>query len=187
MTKTYRWIIVLLAFVLAACGQQDAPTAETAEPSTEQAAEAVRSAPGNAPAAETTRPESAGSDETNATDIETARNERNLLREQYQAIRDSWDIEAIAEQFDLTETQKTQLQNARETLVTERVEVRNRLRSIRDLQQQAQQTGNESDIEALTTEAAQVQERLAAAEHDWKKSLSEILTMEQLGQISGGE
>jgi hypothetical protein len=187
MKNTYRWTFVLLASVLVACGQQDTPTEEAAEPRTEQTADPTRSAPGDAPAESAASSASAESDEASAADIEAARNERNRLREQYQALRDSWDVEAIAEQFDLSEPQKTQLQNARETLVAERVAVRNRLSSIRDSQQQAQQTGNESEIEALTTEAAQVQERLAAAERDWKNALSEILTIDQLGQIAGGE
>ncbi|MEE4296347.1 MAG: hypothetical protein V2J20_06995 [Wenzhouxiangella sp.] len=184
MKNTYRWTFVLLASVLVACGQQDAPTEETAEPRTEQPADPTRSAPGDTPAESAAPSASAESDEASAADIEAARNERNRLREQYQALRDSWDVEAIADQFDLTESQKTQLQNARETLVAERVAVRNRLRSIRDLQQQAESAGDQSTIEALRAEAAQIQGRLEVAEGDWKKTLAETLLPEQLENIS---
>ena len=187
MKNTYRWTSVLLAFVLVACGQQDAPTEETAEPPVEQSADPVRSAPGVAPLADAPAPESAVLDQASPADIEAARNERNRLREQYQALRDSWDVEVIADRFDLSDTQKTQLQDARETLVAERVAVRNQLRSIRDLQQQAQQAGNEADLNALTQQAAQAQERLATAEQNWKSALSGIFTMDQLSQISGPE
>lgn len=187
MKNIDRWSIVLLAFCLVACGQQDAPPPETAEAGTEQPAEPVRSAPADSPLDGSTAAESTEAEQANIAGIETARNERNRLREQYQALRDSWDVEAIAVQFALSDSQKIQLQNARETLVAERVAVRNRLRSIRDLQQQAQQAGNETETEALANEASQVQERLAVAERDWKTTLSRILTMEQLSQISGAQ
>ena len=174
---------LLLSIFLVACGQQeDTPPEQPAEVDRQQP---VRSTPADPPVESATSPTPDEADSPETSEVALAREERNRLREQYQAMRDSWDIEVFADQFDLSETQKTQLQTARDSLVAERVAVRNRLRSIRDLQRQAQEAGNESDIDALTTDAAQAQERLAAAERRWKTALSEILTNDQLAEIPG--
>lgn len=174
-------IIVLL---LGACGGQDSATETAPQPASDNVEPAPRSTPAEAP------PDPAGpvrrtADSDLAPDaLQYARAERERLRERFAPTRTGWDDEQLAELLDLNAEQLRQLQQARETLLAERVSGRNLLRAQRDLQVQAETAGDSIRLEEAQAQTRQVRARLERAEQAWLEALRSILDADQLQRLS---
>lgn len=183
MRSLEKWLSPLIvALLLGACGGQDPDTAAAPEP--ENVEPAPRSAPAEAPpdpAGPVRRAAEAG---VAPEALQHARTERDRLRERYTPTRTGWDDEQLAELLDLNAGQRRELQQARETLLAERVSSRNLLRAQRDLQLQAETAGDLTRLEEVQAQTRQLRAQLERAEQAWLEALRSILDADQFQRLS---
>ena len=184
MTCTFRLTSsLLLILALTACGDQDTETAplparETAP--AEQPETTGRSGPANE-AAPAVAP-----DATEVTDrqaLQQLRAERQALRERRQGERGWWSDEALSERLGLDPEQRAALLQARETLLTARLEGRTRLQQQRVALRAAEQAQQAERLAELQATRDNMLSALEDAEQLWQSTARDILNTEQLERL----
>lgn len=180
-----RWLGALtLLVLLGACGRQDPETTAEPEPPPDNPARMQRSAPAGAP------PDPADSarratDPDAATDaVRQARAERERLREGNIRERLHWDEDTLSEQLGLDSSQFQALQQARQTVLEQRVRVRTGLLAQRHFRERAEAGADGARLEEIETQTRQLRAQLDSAEQAWQEALRSILDADQLQRLA---
>jgi hypothetical protein len=178
-------LLLFLVFAVAACGNSEDSEINPPSAPPDQTQTPPRSTPADRPPEPEHQTQATPISEPDERDqVADARIAREALRQQRRQALSGWDGEAIARRLQLDDEQQDRLRAARDSLNRERVAARNVLRMQRDLQRQAEASGDSESLAVIETTRAEARSRLDAAERAWQDSLRDILSPEQLQRLS---
>lgn len=180
-----RWFgVPMLALLLSACGEQDPETASAPPTLPDRAAPAPRSAPAQAAPDPSAEDQRAADADIGPEAMQQARAKRDRLRERHAQERLHWDEDTLTEQLGLEAGQFQALQQARQTLLQQRVGVRTGLQAQRHSRAQAEAGADSARLEEVQAQTSELRAQLDRAEQAWQDALRSILDADQLQRLA---
>ncbi|MFW5816362.1 MAG: hypothetical protein ACOCVP_05855 [Wenzhouxiangella sp.] len=180
-----RWFgVPVLALLLSACGGQDPETASAPPTPPDRPAAAPRSAPAQAAPDPSAQAERVADADARPETVQQARAERDRLREHHARERLHWDEDTLTEQLGLETGQFQALEQARQTLLKERVGVRTGLQAQRQSRAPAEAGADSARREELQVRTRELRAQLDRAEQAWQDALRSILDADQLQRLA---
>lgn len=184
MTRTFiltaPWLLIL---ALTACADRDN---ETAPPPAADTVPAELPEPTGRSEPATEPPPAVAPEAAEGTDAQAllqSRADRQALRDRRQSDSGWWSDDALSERLGLDAEQRAALLQARETLLTARLEGRTRLQQQRSALRAAEQAQQAERLAELQADREDMLSGLEDAERLWQSTLRDILNTEQLQRL----